>query len=204
MPNRFQNIFKRYKAITANLAGSDYKFTIGRPNYDQVDNTPTLINSNVKLYLEATQQNLTQDKLPGVEYYTVTGNSNLFQPGDVISGVPALPIVTVTSMPDEQEFLAVKTPKIGKFFNMGDDLYTSVYFDYMSSNTDGNSEFLELDTSLSVPRKKIILYTRSGITEGMAFQDLTPGQGSNDISHVGLVDYRDNIIIVYFNNSNRN
>lgn len=203
MPNRFQKIIQRYKSITANLAGSDYGFTVSRPVYTQVDNTPVVVNTNVKLYLEPAQQNASQDKLPGVEYYSVTGNSNLFKPGDIFSGVPALPVMTVVSMPDEQEFLAVKLSKIGRFFNQGTNLYTNVYFDYMSANTDGNSEFLNIDASLPVPKRKIVLYARSGITEGMSFQDLTVGQGSNDISHVGLVDYRNNIMIVYFNDPNR-
>jgi len=203
MPNRFQKIIQRYKSITANLAGSDYKFTVSRPDYTVVDNTPTVINTNVKFYLEATQQNLTQDKLPGVEFYSITGNSNLFKSGDIISGVSDLPTITVVTVPDEQEFLGVKTPKIGKFFNMGDDLYTNVYFDYMSANTDGNQEFLNLDPSFSIPRRKIIIYTRANIREGINFQDLTPNQGANTKWKVSEVDYRDQIVIVYLNNPDR-
>lgn len=201
--NPYQRLFKRYKTVTAKLAGSDYAFTISRPNYTIVNNTPVVVNRNVKFYLEPTQQNLTQDKLPGVEYFSITGNSSLFQPGDIISGVSALPTLTVVSMPDEQEFLGVKTSKIGKFFNMGEDVYTNVYFDYMSANTDGNQEFINLDPSLSIPRRKIILFSREGLIEGMNFQDLTPDQGSSDIWKISEIDYRQKIVIVYLNNPNR-
>lgn len=201
MKNRFQGIFKRYKTITANLAGSDYTFTIGRPNYAIVNNTPVIVNKAAKFFLEPTQQNETQDKLPGVEYYTVTANSDLFQPGDIISGVSALPTVTVVSMPDEQEFLAVKTPRLGSFIDMGADVYTNVYFDYMSANTDGNPEFIQLETGQSVPRRKIIIWDRGPTTilEGSTFYDYESGYKW----HVALTDVRSRIMIVYLNSPNR-
>lgn len=192
--------------MAAKDAGADYLFNILRPNYNQVDGTPVLMFSNRKFWVEPADIKYSQDKAREGENYSICGNRSTFQPGDIIQPVNTneIPTVTVASAPQEQEFVGVKTVRIGQIINNGSPVYTNIYFDYLIAFNAGGSDFNDITASLNSPVRKIIMYSRPNIIESMIFQDTTPGGiGSNDLWDIALVDYRFNITILHLKKPDR-
>lgn len=59
-------------------------FDILRPNYGQVDNTPSIIHSGVKLRLDPNTSIFSEPKLREVDWYEIFGDRSLLKSGDII------------------------------------------------------------------------------------------------------------------------
>jgi hypothetical protein len=198
--NRFANIIYRYKIMTAKDAAGDYSWTIGRPNYNQVDNTPTIIATNRLFFVEPTNDKVAIDKSRDGELYIVVGDVTSYQAGDLLylPNSNDIPNVTIISNPFEQEQLAVKANKLGSIMDGGQPIYTNIYFDFLITSSAGGNNDPEITTSLNKPSRKVIMYLRPGIVEGMNFTD---DQGN--IWQISLVDYRFNTVILTLEEINR-
>lgn len=196
--NRFNNIIQRYKILAAKYAGGDYSWSIGRPNYTAVDNTPTVLYTNRKFFAEPVNPSLTQDKLSNIELFTICGDASTFNQGDILNPNSAdIPILTVVSRPEEQEFLAFKSPKIGEISNSGTTIYTYVYFDYLEANTLNFDSYRGINVSANEPFRRVVIYSRKNIYEGMIFKELPNNSTEVHEWQITLVDNRYNLIILH-------
>ena len=173
MSQFFQNLINREKMKLARIAGGSYTYTITRPDYSAIDGAGKVI-TKAQLFLEPCNNLLAYDKIPGTNCFIVTGNRNLFQPGDVIiCSSTDIPTSTVAQDPDEQEPLLVKTPKICNFERNGTVTYTNVRFDYINVGGYKGSEAMgpPIPQVLEAQDRQIILYNRPNLREDDSFID---------------------------------
>lgn len=173
MSSFFQNLINREKMRLARIAGGNYTFTITRPDYSAKDSTGVVV-AKTQLFVEPSNGLLAEDKVPGVNYFVVTGNRNLFQSGDVIyCSSTDIPTTTVAQDPDEQEPLLIKTPKTCTFNRNGVDIFTNVPFDYI--NVGGYKGSVDLGPPipqvLEAQDRQIIIYNRPNLREDDTFVD---------------------------------
>lgn len=208
--NRFNAIINRYKILAAKYAGGDYHwdvFTIAYGSYTgaaPIDNTPSLFTSGIKLHLEPINDALAQDKFREAEYWGLTGDLANFSVGDLLrlsSSGTDFPTMTVLQCSEELQYLTFKTPKVGQILDATSIVYAPVYFDYSISILPGNAEY-RLNTSLDESIKKVVMFSRPNVVEGMIFQDLTAG-GAKTRWRIGLVEYRDSMMVLHLNFNDR-
>lgn len=209
MVNRFNAIINHYKITTAKYAGGDYNWNASTINYGSydgsapVDNTPSLLISGIKLHVEPLNDALAQDKFREAEYWGITGDIANLTPGSILQLVVGsdFPTLTMLQASEELQYEAIKTPKIGQILDAQEIVYAPIYFDYSISILPGNSEY-KLNPSLNESIKKVIMFSRPNITEGMIFQDLTPG-GAKTRWRIGLVEYGYSLCILHINMNDR-
>lgn len=196
--NPFNASIEYWKSRIANIAGANYSFSVIRPPYAVGDNTGTVVATGLSMFVEPAGPNWAQDKIPDAEFYTVCGDHSQFRSGDILDSGADIPLVTVFSDADSQEFLAIKTDKPCHIEDMGSPLFTGLHFDYMNSTSAGPDEYQEL-TAQNNPVRRAILYGISGITEGMKFWDDSSGW----VWEVSKVDYKFSLCVLFLENSNR-
>lgn len=191
MSQFFQNIINREKMRLARIAGGNYTFTVTRPNYSIKDSTGVFV-TKTQLFIEPSNGLLAVDKIPGINYSIITGNRNLFQPGDVVTCSSIdIPTMTVCQDPDEQEPLVIKTPKICTFNRNGTDTFINVPYDYINVGGYKGSEDLgpPIPQVLEAQDRQIIIYTRPNMREDDTFIDNATGVTYSilKIDYVGLL-----------------
>lgn len=206
MANRLSKLEYLYKIYTAKLAGGDYYWNIYAPTYSQVDNTwgaATFIGR--KFHAEPTDARLSNDEFRDLELFVVCGDSQTFSAGNILQETTStdFPVMTVLQNPEMHEVLAMKTSKTGKITDGADDIFINLSFEFTIAFNAGKDEYSHIPTSFNLPIRKAVLYKRSGVTEGMTFWDLTPGQGVQDNWRITLVDYRENIMILHLDRPDR-
>ena len=165
--NDIQNIINQSYLLAADSFGQ--LFNIYRPNPASVDQTPTLIGSNIILFVKPGGGSFAIPRLGGVNYFTVTGNRSNFLPGDIL--IPTnpnseVPIVTVLNYDINVPCVAFRTARKGNIvysLNAGDTVYTNVYFDFVTVTTPESGLIDQLSDALSVPNTKIVCWTRPNI-----------------------------------------
>ncbi len=198
MPNNpYLNIINFYKGIVGPMAAGDYTMTVIRPPYTEGSNAGTVVASGA-IQCEPSGPNWAQDKIPDAEFYTVCGDPSLFQSGDVLDSGANIPVVTVFSDADGQEFLAMKTDKTCRIEDIGRS-WSDLKFDYMNSTSGGPDEYYTEQTSLNNPVRRVIMYGVPGITEAMKFVD----EDSGWIWDIAKVDYKFSLLVLYLDQSNR-
>ena len=110
--NPYNSLIEYYKTVVAGMAGANYSWTVTRPPYTTGSNTGTVIATGLSLFVEPAGPNWAQDKIPDAEFYSVCGDHSQFRSGDILNSGSDIPLVTVFSDADSQEFLAIK--KIGR------------------------------------------------------------------------------------------
>lgn len=199
MANRFTALINRMKTFIGSVAGADYTFTIGRPPYINGDNTEVIVGYST-FHVEPAGPNWTEDRIPDVEYFEVCGDPSLFQLGDVLSGAPQIPRVTVSSKADGQEILAIKTDKPCRLEDYTQDFSaTNLWFDYMNSTSAGPDEFRQEPDSLNVPVRRVVMFNLDDVTEGMKFHD----EQSGWIWTIAKVDRKSFIMNLFLEEPNR-
>lgn len=191
MSDFIQNLINQAKQKTARLAGGSYIYTISRPDYSAVSGVGRKITTG-QFFIEPSNGLLSRDKVPGVNYFIITGNRNLFQPGDVITcSSTDIPTVTVCQDPDEQEPLVIRTPAVCTFNRNGTDTYTNVLFDYI--NVGGYKGTTDLGPNipqaLEAADRQIIIYNRPNLREDDTFIDNYTGVSFSiiKIDYIGLI-----------------
>ena len=198
MGNIFKNIIYREKLRLAKMAGGDYLFNIVRPHYEQMDASGVIVSSNVLAFIEPAGDAPSTDRVPGLTYFTIASNSDLFQIGDYfLTSSPDIPDITVSDKSDEQEWLGIRTERFGVISDGPVTLYTTVKFSYISNGSAGNSFFF--DQSLEKLYKKVAVWRRSGLLPGQTFTDTFTGE----IFNIGLIEEYNRVQIIYLTGQNR-
>jgi len=170
----YQNLINQAKMKAARIAGGSYTFTITRPNYSALDSSTIRGVAAGQFYIEPSNGLLSEDRIPGVNYYIITGNRNLFQSGDVITcSSTDIPTVTVAQDPDEQEPLAIKTPKTCTLNRNGTNTFLNVPFDYINvGGYKGTADIgPNIPQALETMDRQIVIYTRPNLREDDTFVD---------------------------------
>lgn len=176
MSNPYTNLINFYKGVIGNIAGGNLTWSIYRPDYTAVDQTGVLIHSGVKLFVEPTTLNASNDRLRDVEFYTIGGNPTLFRSGDIL--IPSssdFSVVTVSQVPDSQEFLAFQSSRLGAITDAQKSVVTSLRYDMAVAYNVGKDSHPEVEVSLTEAPRMAVIYSRSGIYEGMVFTDNDTG-----------------------------
>lgn len=198
MSNNYTNLINWGKSLVAAMGGANYSFTITRPPYTSGDNSGTVVATGAKIHCEPSGPNWAQDKIPDAEFYEVCANPSLFQNGDIFNSNSDIPIVTVFSSAEGQEFLAIKTDKTCRIEDIGVS-WTGLKFDYMNSTSAGPDDFYREPTSFNSSTRRIIMYGVPGIIEGMKLID----EDSDWIWDISKVDYKFNLMVLFVEQPNR-
>lgn len=161
------SIFNKYNKTIGEISGDT--FDIYRPDYNQEDNTPVLVQSNIKYRVEASGTPYAEPKFPGVAYYDVFGNRSLVQPGDILiksvsDGIT--PPVTIESIMPIKALVGFRSSRTCDITNeYGDVVYSNVYYDVLGPEFPGSSLNENLELSLKIPGNKVVLYKRLNINK---------------------------------------
>ena len=198
--NPYNAAIEYWKAQLGYIAGANYSYTISRPPYTTGSNTGTVVATGAKLFVEPAGPNWAQDKIPDAEFYSVCGDHSLFQSGDLIDSGADIPLVTVFSDADSQEFLAIKTDKTCTLEDSSIELsYQNLKFDYMNSTSAGPDEFYQDQTSLNVAVRRVIMYGIPNLPEGMSLIDHETGWRWS----VSKIDYKASLMTLFLDKPNR-
>lgn len=198
MANPYNKAIEYWKTVIAGIAGADYSWDVIRPPYSTGDNSGVTVASGISLFCEPAGPNWAQDKIPDAEFYSVCGDHSLFQSGDILDSGADIPLVTVFSDADSQEFLAIKTDKTCTIKDIGRQ-WSNLRFDYMNSTSAGPDEFRDDNTALNNPVRRIIMYAVPGITEGMKLFDDSTGM----IWDISRIDTKFSLMTVFLDQVNR-
>lgn len=200
MSNNYTNLINWGKSLVAAMGGANYSFTITRPPYTSGDNSGTVVAIGVKAHVEPSGPNWAQDKIPDAEFYEVCANPSLFQNGDIFNSNSDIPIVTVFSSAEGQEFLAIKTDKTCRIEDASlEILYSNLQFDFMNSTSAGPDEFYQDQTSLNVAVRRAIMYAIPGLPEGMSLIDEETGWRWR----ISKIDYKMSLMVLFLDQPNR-
>lgn len=195
--NPFTSAINYYKKVLGTIAGGDYTYTVRRPTYTAVDNLGTLVASG-KFFIEPASLNWTQDKMPETEYFSVCGDNSLFAVGDVL-GATGQPTVTICQEPDSQEWMAFKTSQLGTITGDGQaNIHTNVWYDFCGSSSAGSKDLENIPVSQTDPVRRLVLFDRSTIKEGMLFID-APG----NVWKIDKIDRKYKIAEIFVSSINR-
>ncbi len=198
MSNPWNSSIEYWKSRIANIAGANYSFSVIRPPYTTGSNVGTIVATGVAAHIEPAGPNWAQDKIPDAEFYEVCANPSLFQEGDVFDCGSNIPVVTIFSCADSQEFLAIKTDKTCTIKDIGRQ-WSNLRFDYMNSTSAGPDEFRDDNTALNNPVRRIIMYAIPEITEGMKLFDDSTGM----IWDISRVDFKFSLMTIFLDMVNR-
>lgn len=160
------SVFETWQAQIGKIAGQ--KFNILRPDYTIVDNTPVTRFIGRKYKVEKTGSKLAQPSLPGLEYYVVFGNRDLFQPGDILQRTQSnssTPDVTILSYSPIEECIAFRTSRTGTLKSGQTDVYTNIKFEFVN-----RASFLStpldprVEAALGIPGNNAVMWRRELIT----------------------------------------
>lgn len=196
--NPYNSAIEYWKAQLGYIAGANYSYTISRPPYTTGSNTGTVVATGASLFVEPAGPNWAQDKIPDAEFYSVCGDHSLFQSGDLIDSNADIPLVTVFSDADSQEFLAIKTDKLCTIDNI-ELSYENLRFDYMNSTSAGPQEFFNDLTSLNEATRRVVMYAIPNLPESMSFTDLTGGWRWS----ISKIDYKFSLMELFLEKPNR-
>ena len=131
---------------------------ISSVNYNQVDGTPVL-KSAQRIKMEKTKPLLVQGEFRGIEYYSIYGYRNLYNPGDVITPTDpntSTPICTVISYSPAEEATCMRTSNTGSIYNGTIALYTNVLYE------------LQAEGQTTAPPENVIEVERPGLKHKFA------------------------------------
>lgn len=198
MSNYYNQLIEQYKKMAGVIAGADYSYSVTRPPYTTGSNTGTVVATGASFFVEPAGPNWAQDKIPDAEFYSVCGDHSLFQSGDILDSGADIPLVTVFSDADSQEFLAIKTDKTCTIKDIGRQ-WQFLKFDYMNSTSAGPDEYRDDNTALNNPVRRIIMYGIPEITEGMKLFDDSTGM----IWDISRVDFKFSLMTIFLDMVNR-
>lgn len=198
MANPWNSAIEFWKSQLAYIAGANYNWTAIRPPYTVGDNSGNIVASGFSLFCEAAGPNWAQDKIPDAEFYSVCGDHSLFQSGDILDSGADIPLVTVFSDADSQEFLAIKTDKTCTIDNL-ELSYENLAFDYMNSTSAGPNEYYNDLTSFNEATRRVLMYGIPNLPEGMSFTDLTGGWKWS----IAKIDYKFSVMELFLEKPNR-
>lgn len=198
MANPYNASIEYWKNIIAGIAGADYSFSVIRPPYAVGSNAGTVVASGLSMFVEPAGPNWAQDKIPDAEFYSICGDHSKFRSGDILDSGADIPLVTVFSDADSQEFLAIKTDKSCTIKDIGRQ-WSDLRFDYMNSTSAGPDEFRDDNTSLNIPVRRVIMYAVPGVTEGMKLFD----NSTETIWDISKVDYKFSLMTLFLDMANR-
>lgn len=160
-------IFQRFMPLVGQWGGDIWN--VYRPDYTAMDQTPTLIQSNVRFRCDPAGYKFAEPQFLGVSYYDVFGPESILLPGDILkrsSSDGMTPAITVAHFMPVKAITGVRTSRIGKIMNSTGDtpVYTSVYFDFLGIGFPGSSINRNLEESLRIPSTRAVLYPRKGIS----------------------------------------
>jgi hypothetical protein len=146
-------------------------FNIYRCNFNQVDQTPVLIGTQM-FSVKVGGSNFALSKIAGLTYFTVTGNRNLILEGDILIPVSAnsqFPPMTIMNFDNGLPIIAFKTARICNIvysLNTGDTVYTNIYYDFISITTSQQGLIKDLSGALRIATKEIAMWTRPNVSPG--------------------------------------
>lgn len=198
MVNPWNASIEYWKTQIAAIAGANYSFSVIRPPYAVGDNSGTVVATGLSMFVEPSGPNWAQDKIPDAEFYSVCGDHSQFRSGDILNSGADIPLVTVFSDADSQEFLAIKTDKTCTIKDIGRQ-WSNLRFDYMNSTSAGPDEYRDDNTALNNPVRRIIMYAIPEITEGMKLFDDSTGM----IWDISRVDFKFSLMTIFLDQVNR-
>lgn len=163
-------LYEKYAPLVGALAGDS--FNIMRPNYNQVDNTPVLVQAGVRFRCDTVTGRFAEPRFEGVGYYDLFGPRNLIQTGDILMrSTPdgMTPPVTVATFMPIKTTTGFRTSRICSIVDSAAEepasvIYSNVYFDWLGQGFPGTTLNRGLLDSLPVPSQRVVIYARPNIT----------------------------------------
>lgn len=164
----FNPLFQNLQKLVGQWGGDDWD--IMRPDYAQVDNTPSLILSGQRYRCDPTGPRFAEPNFSGSHFYDIFGDRSPLLPGDILMPSVAdgnrVPITILNYFPTKA-MTGIRTDKLGDIIKEEDGtvLYKNVYFEIMGISFPGiplNSNFEE---TLRIPNTKATIFNRPNIIQ---------------------------------------
>lgn len=138
-------------------------FNIYRPNFLNVDQTPAFVNT-IMLSVKPGGHRQAIPYIPGINYFTVTGDRSKFQPGDILIPVDptsSIPPLTLLNYSTSQPAIGFITSRLCNIdLNLGNHIYTNVRFDFIAFTTN-NQGAINFSPQDRVMTKQIAMWSRT-------------------------------------------
>lgn len=167
MTQKYELIRNKYYAKFAKKYTGQL-MNVYRPNYALTDTTlsaANLVIANLYVKAEKAGSRLAIPSVSGLEYYAVFGDLRYMLPGDILvpqESSSSTPKLTFLNKSPVEEAVAFETNRTGSIRNGSEVLFTGIPFEFMSgSGFPGSPLQRELESSLGIPTRKIVIWERA-------------------------------------------
>lgn len=143
-------------------------FDIFRPNYNIVDNTPSLIASGITYRMDPSSPVNAEPKLKDIDWYELFGKRDILKSGDIFIKTEddggMTPPVTFLHYTASKAVMGFRTARICNITNeINNVIYKNVYFDYLGLSFPGSDINKRLESSLRIPNTRIVMFKRDNL-----------------------------------------